>query len=577
MADARVKYRWNITPAPPGEVAFLAAELKVSPLLARCLHNRGIRTVEAAADFLAPRLRQLSDPFLLPNLTLAVERLRLAHQQREPLVIFGDYDVDGISATALLVSFFAELGWQVHSYLPDRIAEGYGLTAESAANCVAKHPCSVLLAVDCGSTSVEPIAWLRQQGTEVLVLDHHQVSTPPPEPLALVNPQLLSRDPWGLRHLCSAGLAFKLAHGFLKQARAQGLPGADQVDLRRYLDLVALGTVADVVPLSGENRILVSRGLERICATARPGLQALTQVAQGGSRTSSWEVGYQLAPRLNAAGRMEHASDALELLLTQDATRAQSLARALDTRNRERQQVERAMAERIIKDLRGRFDQSRDTAIVEGDASWHIGVVGIVASRVVHEFHRPTLILGGDGEIWRGSGRSIEGFDLAAALGQCADLLVRHGGHAMAAGLAIRPERVDALRVRLAELAAAALTPDQLQPVLRLDAEVSLEEIQLDALRELERLHPLGQANPAVQVQLGRLTLARPPQPLGQTGQHVKLWVTDGRRQAEVVWWGGAGKPAPDGRFDLAAAPQINEFNGRTTVQLRLLDWQPAD
>ncbi len=572
-----MKYRWTIAPAPPGEVAFLAAELKVSPLLARCLHNRGIRTLEAATDFLAPRLRQLSDPFLLPNLTLAVERLRLAHQQRERLVIFGDYDVDGISATALLVSFFAELGWQVHSYLPDRIAEGYGLTAESAANCVAKHPCSVLLAVDCGSTSVEPIAWLRQQGTEVLVLDHHQVSTPPPEPLALVNPQLLSRDPWGLRHLCSAGLAFKLAHGFLKQARAHGLPGADQVDLRRYLDLVALGTVADVVPLSGENRILVSRGLERICATARPGLQALTQVAQGGSRTSSWEVGYQLAPRLNAAGRMEHASDALELLLTQDATRAQSLARALDTRNRERQQVERAMAERIIKDLRGRFDESRDTAIVEGDASWHIGVVGIVASRVVHEFHRPTLILGGDGEIWRGSGRSIEGFDLAAALEQCADLLVRHGGHSMAAGLAIRPERVDALRARLNELAATALTPDQLQPVLRLDAEVSLEEIPLDALRELERLHPLGQANPAVQVQLGRLTLARPPQPLGQTGQHVKLWVTDGRRRAEVVWWGGAGKPAPDGRFDLAAAPQINEFNGRTTVQLRLLDWRSAD
>lgn len=571
-----MKYRWQVASAEPRVAAQLEAALRISPLLAQCLINRGVRTPAQAGAFLAPRLKDLADPFRIPHLAAAVDRLWQARDADEPVVIFGDYDVDGVSATALLLEVMRPLGWRIEPYLPHRLEEGYGLTRDAVANCLQRFPGRLLLAVDCGSTAVETIAWLNRRGVDVIVLDHHQVSNPPPAARALVNPQLGPAGPEGFRELCSAGLAFKLAHGLIKRGREQGRAATVRFDLKPLLDLVALGTIADLVPVTGENRLLVTAGLRRLNQRARPGLRELCDVAGLSGEIRPYEVGFGLAPRLNAAGRLEDATEALALLLAPDAERARPLAESLDARNTERQNLERGIAEEAIGAVRARFNPATDYVIVEGQLFWHVGVVGIVASRVLQEFYRPTIILGGDGHEWRGSGRSIEGFDLAAALRQCDDLLVRHGGHAMAAGLTVRPELVGPLRARLNHLARATLRPHQLQPVLRLDAAVSLDAGTESALEEMERLQPFGQDNPPVQLLVGGLTHRRPPRKMGRDEQHAKFWVTQGGRAYEAVWWGGGNKPWPEDRFDLAVMPQWREYRGQRRLQFRVLDWRPA-
>lgn len=570
-----MKFRWSIAPPQPLLAGQMAREMKVSPLLAQCLLNRGITGQTCAAEFLQPKLKHLSDPFLLPEMRAAVDRIFLAREREESVVVFGDYDVDGVTSTTLLVEVLGGLGWKVSWYLPHRLDEGYGLSLDAAANCLRKFPCSLLLAADCASTAFDSITALKEQGVDVIVLDHHQVSDPKPPAVALVNPQVQSLA-GAFRELCSVGLSFKLAHALLKRGREIGLPGADTFNLKPLLDLVALGTIADIVPLTGENRILVSAGLERLNQTQRPGLVALKQAANSPAHLGTFEVGFQLAPRLNAAGRLETAEHTMKLLLAPTLADALPLALELDRKNRERQQIERAIAEEAVEAVRARFDPNRDFVIVEGRETWHIGVVGIVASRVLQQFYRPTIIVGGDGEAWRGSGRSVPGLDLAAALRECGDLLVRHGGHAMAAGVTLKPGNIDEFRARLNEVAKRFLKPDDLQPSLRLDAQVGLEEIGLECVGALDRLRPMGQGNPTVQFCAAGISHQRPLQRIGSDKQHVKMWVTDGLGHHEAVWWSAGNLPLPVGTFDLAFAPTINDYNGRRAVQLKVLDWRPA-
>jgi single-stranded-DNA-specific exonuclease len=574
-----MKFRWSLAPAQPLLAGQLASQSKISPLLAQCLLNRGFSEPTAIENLLSPRLKNLADPFLLPGMATAVERLLRAHGQKEPLVIFGDYDVDGVTSTALLMEVLRTLGWQADYYLPNRMDEGYGLSADGVKNCLEKFPVTLLLAVDCGSTAFETIKSLSAGGVDVIVLDHHQVSNPAPDAVALVNPQL-NKDsalkPRGFCELCSAGLAFKLAHALIKRGRETSLPGAAEFDLRPLLDLVALGTIADLVPLTGENRILVSAGLRQLNETRRAGIMALKKVAQTQEKLGADEVAFQLAPRLNAAGRLETAEDALRLLLAGNLAAAMPLAQNLDLQNRERQKIEKGMVAEVTGVIRSKFDPQNDFVIVEGQLLWHVGVVGIVASRVLSEFYRPTIILGGENGEMRGSGRSIAGFDLAAALRECGDLLVRHGGHAMAAGLSIAPDNIDLLRRRLNGLARCRLQPEDLEPALRLDAEVGLDEINFAMLAEFEKLKPTGQGNPAAQFCARNLSHARPLQRMGGARQHVKLWANDGARTHEAVWWNGGDKSLPVGKFDLAFAPGINVFNGKTSVQLKVLDWRPS-
>jgi single-stranded-DNA-specific exonuclease len=566
-----MKSRWILPPRQQTAAAApLARALGISPLLAQCLANRGFADPEPASGFLRPRLKDLGDPASLPNMAAAVDRLLNARQRAEALVIFGDYDVDGVTSTALLLETLRALGWRVNYYLPHRMEEGYGLSREAAENCLQKFPVTLLLAVDCGSTSNDTIAWLGRQGTDVIVLDHHQVSSPPPPAAALVNPRLAASG----GEFCSAGLAFKLAHALVKRLRLEGDSPAAAFDVRQHLDLVALGTIADLVPLTGENRILAHAGLERLSQSGRPGLNALKTVCQCPAAIRSYEVAFRLGPRLNAAGRLEDAEEALRLLLAADLATAEPIARSLDRRNRLRQEIERAIAEEVVAAVEARFSKETDFVIVEGRESWHIGVIGIVASRLVKRFHRPAIVLGGEGASWRGSGRSIEGFDLAAALRGCDQLLVRHGGHSMAAGVTVEPSQVDPFRQRLNELARAALKPEHLEPSLRLDAEVAAQDLTEELVGQLAALAPTGQGNPPVQFLIRRLTFRQPPLRMGSNKQHARLRLTDGRNSVEAVWWNAGEVPLPDGPIDLAFSPEINEYQGRRQVQLRLLDWR---
>lgn len=567
-----MRYRWIIAPPQPLMADSLARELGITPLLAQCLLNRGIDHPEAGDRFLAPRLKHVSDPCLLAGVPEAVERLFFARANAEPVVIFGDYDVDGVTSTALLTEVMRGLGWNVQFYLPHRMDEGYGLSQFAVENCLKKFPAKLIVAVDCGSSSAAVIDWLSGQGVDVIVVDHHQAGFPAPNARALINPH--AGESAHLRELCSVGLAFKLAHALLKRGRELGVAEAFQIDLKLLLDLVALGTVADLVPLVGENRILVSRGMMQIAETKRPGLVALKEIVQCKQTVGAREIGFQLAPRLNAAGRLEDAIEALHLLLSTDTDECLSLAQRLDARNRERQAIEKNIVKEITEAIR--FDPAEDYVIVRGHESWHIGVVGIVASRVLQEFYRPTIVLGGDGDQWRGSGRSIEGFDLAAALRECGDLLIKHGGHAMAAGVSIHPDRVDAFRERLNAIAKSRLQSEQLVPPLRLDAETTVADLTFGQIRELERIEHCGIGNPAVRLLLRNVHQPRPLQRMGADKRHVKLWISDGQVTREAIWWNAGELLLPVGQFDLAFCPELAEYQELFTVQLRVLDWRPA-
>ena len=570
-----MKYRWSLAPSQPLLTGQLFRELPLSPLMAQCLVNRGVASKAEVSEFLNPRLKLLADPFLIPNMDAAVERLWKAREDNERLLIYGDYDVDGVSSTALLVEMLTELGWTVQPYLPSRFDGGYGLSVVALEKCLEKFDVNIVLAVDCGSTAVEAIEFLNDKKIDVLVLDHHQVSTPPPEPFAMVNPQL-SDDYPNFQELCSVGLAFKLAHALVKRGRQEGLQKERDLDLKQYIDLVALGTVADLVPLTGENRKLVSSGLEQLGETTRPGLIALKKVANVSKPVTVFNVGFHLGPRLNAAGRMDNPDAALKLLIAKDHYEADKAAETLDNYNRERREIERDISTQAVESVRQRFDPGEDFVIVEGNMDWHLGVIGIVASRVMREFYRPTFILASDGDGWKGSARSIEGFDLAEAMRSCDDLLNDHGGHAMAAGVSVKPGRLDAFRERINEIAKKTITPEMFQPPLKLDAETDLSELTLMHIEEMSQLEPIGQGNPEIQLLVAELTLSSPIYRMGHDKQHAKFWVTNNHDACEVVAWNLKPEDEPKESFDIAVAPQINDFNGRRSVQLKLIDWRPA-
>ena len=559
---------WVIAPPEPAVRDRLAQEL--APLgagrafpapLAQALVNRGYRDAAAARRFLQPQLRQLTDPFTLPDMGPAVERIRTAIRHHDRIVIYGDYDVDGVTASALLVNVLRAAGATVANFLPHRLDEGYGLSAEGLARCRAEHRPQLLIAVDCGTSSAAEIAGLNSQGIDVIVLDHHEPPAERPACVALVNPKCVA----GGAPFASVGMAFKLAHALLKQDPAL----AARIDLRDQLDLVALGTIADLVPLTGENRILVKAGLARLGATKKIGLRALLDVAGVTGAVSPAHVGFRLGPRLNAAGRLDDAMAALELVLTDDAGRAAALAELLNRHNADRQRIEeRIVAAALAQALQQEqeFAQAGKTprVLVLANPDWHPGVIGIVASRVVQQFYRPTVVIGADG---KGSCRSVSGFSMIGALAAGAELLVRYGGHEMAAGLGILPANIPALRQRLN--VQAGVVPE---PVVWVDAVVSLAELDSAFLAGLEQFEPCGMENPRPVFAVAGARLAGPARVVGQ--KHLKFSITDGTATAGAIWWGQAATALPDGELDVAFVPEANEFRGAVTLQLNIRDLQ---
>ena len=571
-----MKRNWNICSPDETVVDALVRHLNANKLLCQCLANRGQEDIKSAKRFLSPKLADLSPPELIPNLSDAVLRLFEARRKKERIVVFGDYDVDGITSTAILIQSMGELGWNIFSYLPDRMDEGYGLTSNGVKNCIDKHSPHLIIAADCGSTSVKVIEDLNRQAIDVIVLDHHQVCDPPPKPYALVNPSISLAEDSELRDLCTAGLAFKLVHGLVKYGRENNEAGFEKYDIRLLLDLVALGTIADMVPLTGENRILAFKGLQQLNRTNRPGLIALINICGIKGLITPYEVGFQLCPRLNAAGRLKKATASLDLIMAADEKSGVNLAIGLDKNNQDRQRIEKEITRKVKDLLTSNFDPSNDFVIVAGEPGWNIGVIGIVASKIQREFYRPTFILGGNPDDMRGSGRSIKGFDLCGALDKCADHLISHGGHAMAAGITLNVDNIESFRERLNLVASENLDDADLVPSLRLDAVCTLGELNLSIVDSLESLQPLGQSLPLVQVAVLNVELFTEIKWMGSEKQHAKLIVTDGDVSTEVVWWNAEGQPLPSGRFDTAVQPSVNVWKGRRSVQLKLLDWRPS-
>ncbi|HEY5752986.1 MAG TPA: single-stranded-DNA-specific exonuclease RecJ [Chthoniobacterales bacterium] len=541
----------------------LAREIDVHPGLAPLLCRLDLLEPETAQRFLFPKLRTLSDPFLLPDMEEAVRRILMAVERGEKIVLYGDYDVDGVTSLAMLQRMLLAYGAQSECFLPMRIDEGYGLSAEGVERCLATFAPHLLIAVDCGTSSRIEIARLQKSGIDVVVLDHHECQSGRPDCVAVVNPKL--GPDFG--YLCSAGIVFKVCHALLKR---RPLP---EFDLKDFLDLVAVGTVADLVPLTAENRLLVRHGLTQLGKTRWIGLRALLQVAGVRTPIRSGDVGFRVGPRLNAAGRLGTAQDALDLLLCDGEQEALRLAAALNQQNVERQGVERRTSEEALAMLAD-FCPQTDRAIVLGSKDWNAGVIGIVASRLARKFHRPSIVVGFDEMgIGKGSGRSIDGWSLVNALGGCAEWLEKFGGHEMAAGLTVREDVFRNFVKAFKEAASKSLQDEDLHPRLYLDGEMSLDKINMDLLRCQECFEPFGMGNLQPTYFARSVHPAIEPRVLRE--KHVKLTLCQRGAVREAIFFNGAGAlPRPP--WDVAFQLEANTFRNETTVQLQVVALREA-
>ena len=561
-----MKRRWILPPpADPLLAGRLLRELDLPPFLAALLVRRGRAGVAEARDFLHPKMKSLLPPELLPQMPLAAGRVWEAVRAGSRIVLYGDYDVDGVTSLALLSRVLKVFGADVECFLPLRVEEGYGLSAAGVDRCCEMHRPELLLAVDCGTTSVREIAALRARGVEVIVLDHHEPGPVRPDCFALVNPKCGA----DFHDLCSAGIAFKLAHAMQKLS-----PAAD-LDLREYFDLVALATVADIVPLSGENRIFVRHGLQQMAATRWAGVAALMRVAGVTPPVRAGDVGFRLGPRINAAGRLGPAQEALRLLLTDDPEEAAVLASNLDAHNRERQGVEKAVVHDAEEWVEKHFEPARDTTIVAGRRDWHVGVLGVVASRVMRQHHRPTFIVGFDESgLGKGSGRSIEGLPLVDLLRGCSDHLEKFGGHAMAAGLTVSEKSFPAFREAFESAARKLANEEILTPRLRLDAEIELPDLEIAILEAQDLVEPFGAANP--QPILYTRSISPSGIPRTMKDKHLKIEFSAGRRRVPAVFFNAKIAELPRPPWDVAYTLDWNCWQGRTEAQMRIVGVRKA-
>jgi single-stranded-DNA-specific exonuclease len=564
----RPKARWLLPPEPdPAVVAALADELRLPHAICRLLAARGYGAPEDAKAFLRPRLDHLHDPNSLTDLDRAVERIVRALRETETVLVHGDYDVDGICSTTLMVRTLSMLGGNAVAFIPRRIEDGYDLTdagVRAARDCGA----SLVITCDCGTSAHEPIAALQASGIDVIVTDHHLPGGPLPPAYAVLNPKrpgCTSRD----KDLAAAGVAFKLA---LALTRAVG---GNENAVYAMLDLVALATIADVAPLRGENRVLVRYGLKLLNEPVRPGIRAMIRAAGlEGKALTSGRVGFILAPRLNAAGRLGSALRGVDLLLASSDQQANPIARELEELNARRQELDRATLERA-RAMVQQMDLSTTFGIVLAEQGWHPGVIGIVASRIVEEFGRPAVLIALEGDQGKGSGRSISAFDLHAGLSECRDLLLRFGGHRSAAGVTIATERVGEFAERFNGVAAARLTDGDLVPELRVDLELPFDQATDELETLLRYLEPCGVGNPSPLLVSRGVTVAAPPRVVGKGG--LKVVLHGASRELVALGWGmgqRGGELDVGMTIDVAYRLERDEWNGESRLQARLADFR---
>lgn len=562
--------RWRLRPTAPAD--HLARFPHLSPLLVQVLHNRGITQPADVQAFLEGTAVP-ENPFRLKGMNEAVARLRRAIRAGEPIAVYGDFDVDGVTATTLLVEVLSSLGAQVRPYIPHRVDEGYGLNKHALYR-LRKSGVSLVVTVDCGVRSVSEIEFARRIGLDVIVTDHHTVPPELPPAVAVINPHQPG-CPYPFKELAGVGLAYKLAQALLRTHARVPLPGAGAPPAEEdLLELVALGTVVDVAPLTGENRVLVRRGLELLRGTRRPGLRTLMALAGlEPTRVDTEALSYAIGPRLNAAGRLEHAITSYRLMMSQEAEEAARLAQELDQQNRRRQELTLEHLERAQLMAVGQLPEAR-LLFVAGEG-FLPGIVGLVAGKLSELFYRPAVVVQVGPEESRGSARSIPEFDISAALDRCSNLLVRHGGHAAAAGFTVANKNLEALQRSLQDMAAEALGGVELVPTLEIDATVPLSQVTWQTLNDLERLAPFGEGNPPP-VLMSPDVLVRDHRLVGSG--HLKLTLSDGA----VVWdaiafrQGEWAERLPR-RIDVAYCLEANVWNDQQRLQLNIQDLRPAE
>lgn len=558
---------WRLKECAADTLQTLIAGGDVQPLVARLLSVRGISTLREMKQFLTPSLSDMEDPFRLKGMTAAVDRLAKARQRGETVCIHGDYDVDGITSVALLMTFLQAVGCPAVYVIPLRLEEGYGLSTDGVDEAV-RLGATVLITVDCGITSVKEADYCRRKGIDLIITDHHTPGEILPDALAVINP-LQPGCTATFRQLAGVGLAFKLAIALRSRLRSEGLfANGSEPNLREYLDLAALGTIADLVPLRGENRIIAAFGLKELTVGERTGIRALKKAALVTDPVGSGDVGFRLAPRLNAAGRLDDAKRGVELLLTSDEEEAAVIAAELDAANRERQEIEKEILAEALS-MAQSPEMAGRTSIVMASDSWHPGVIGIVASRVVEAFHRPVILIALQDGIGKGSGRSIPSLHLYDAIAACAEHLLKFGGHRQAAGLTVVEETLAAFIDRFDAFVAGQLTEEDLTPVLLIDAELAPEEITPGLVELTASLRPFGMGNPEP---LFMLRGARVLQSRVLKEAHLKLRLEAGGRMFDAIGFGMAAKAIDSGVVDVAFVPELNVWNGRESLQLRLKD-----
>lgn len=558
--------KWQIKKHDRAAVNALAAEIGVHPLTAALLISRGFSNAASATRFLFPSFEHLHDPFLLMGMRAAVERILLASQRKEKVLVWGDYDVDGTTGTALLRSVVRILGIESEYHIPNRFTEGYGINIPALEAAQARG-CTLGISVDCGIRSFEPLEWAANAGFDFIITDHHlsDVERGNPPAVAVVNPNQAGCE-YPDKHLAGVGVAFKLAHALLlTQDREELVP--------QFLKIAAIGTVADIMNLSGENRVIVSLGLVDLLKTRNHGLRALMEVADCTSEMSSTHIGFRIAPRINAAGRMDVAKHVVELLEAEDFSKARGLAQLLDSRNRERQKMQQEITDKAFLEFAEVLE--KDFIVVAGEG-WHRGVIGLAASRLADRTNRPTIVLSIEEGVAHGSARSVRGYNLVDALGTCSDLLEQFGGHAAAAGMKMSENKIDELRTRLNEHAIEAFNGSDHSSILEIDAPVASSTLSLALIDEISMLEPFGAGNPKPVFVTGGLKLSGEPFVMKQ--KHLKLFLTDNeKRRFEAVWWSGTeqllGRTLSPGQsIEVAYTLEANTWQGMSRMQLVVQD-----
>ena len=565
-----LRKRWEILPAAPAE--HLAEFSDLPPLVVQLLYNRGMRTCQEVESFLSKSFAP-DNPFSLKGMNEAVTRLRQAIRAREAIAVYGDYDADGVAATALLVPTLRALGAEASPYIPKRLEEGYGLNKPALAE-LGRQGVQVVVTVDCGVRSVDEAAFARSLGLDMIITDHHAVGSELPAAVAVVDPRR-EGDLYPFKHLAGVGLAFKLAQALLRTERQ--VPISRETTLPEeedLLDLVALGTVADMAPLLGENRALVSRGLEQLNLARRPGIAAMLQEAKlKPGQVNAATVGFVLGPRLNASGRLDDAIASYNLLTTSSAQEATALAQQLGEQNRQRRQLMNDLVERARTEIRSLEDQ---LVYVLADPAYVAGIAGLVASRITEEFYRPSLVIAREEGESRGSARSIAAFHITNALDECSGLLVRHGGHAAAAGFSIRSENIDALTSELQRIAARELRTDDLVPTVSIDLGLPLAEATGNQLALLEMLQPFGTGNPRP-VFVGHNVQVRDCHSVGSERTSLKFKLSDGVAVWDAIAFRQGIPPEQVPRcIDMVYTLQSKVWNDEERLELIIQDWRPA-